>query len=140
MSKISKYLTRQAILTAKDIKTESIHVPEWMDEEGNDLVLVKGLNGKERDAYEASQVQIEGGQVKFNKENIRAKLIALTVVNEELNSIFSIGDVEALGQKSGAALARVFEVAQKLSGLTQESLEKTEKNSTTTTSDISSTN
>jgi hypothetical protein len=64
----------------------------------------------------------------MNLKNIRAKLVALTVVDEEGNRIFSDSDASALGKKSAAALDRVFEVAQRLSGLRPEDVEELSKN------------
>jgi hypothetical protein len=60
----------------------------------------------------------------MNLRNIRAKLVALTVVDEDGNRIFSDEDAEALGKKSAAALDRIFAVAQRLSGLRPEDVEE----------------
>lgn len=118
-----KYLNRDAILNAKDIKTQEVDVPEW-----GGIVLVKSLNGIERDKFEASIYEFKGTNVKYNRDNIRAKLIVQTVVDENLNPVFSIADVEGLGKKSAAALDKVFAVAQKLSGISAEDVEELEKN------------
>ena len=106
---MSKYLCREAILNAQDIKTEEVNVPEW-----GGVVLVKSLTGSEKDKYEQSIYSVKDGA---NYNNIRSKLAALCICDEELKPIFSIADVEALGQKNAAALDRVFQAAQKLSGL-----------------------
>jgi hypothetical protein len=53
----------------------------------------------------------------------------LTIVDEEGNRLFSDADVKLLGQKSAAALDKLFEVAQKLSGLKDEDVEELAKNS-----------
>lgn len=116
-------LSREAILSSKDIKTQEVLVPEWG---GN--VLVKSLNGSERDAFEASIIDIKGKDVQMNRKNARAKLLVQCIVDKNLNPIFSAADVEALGQKSSAALDRVFTVAQKLSGISDTDLEELEKN------------
>jgi hypothetical protein len=116
-------LTRDQILNAQDLPTENVPVPEW----GGD-VMVRGLTGAERDAYEASMVTQVGNQAKMNMANMRAKLVAMCIVDDNGKRIFSQADAEALGKKSGAALQRVFEVAQKLSGLTTKDVEEAEKN------------
>lgn len=122
---MSKLLTREAILQAKDLPYEDVAVPEW-----GGVVRVRALTGAERDRFEASIVEQRGkGAPRLNTTNIRAKLVALTVVDENGNRIFTDDDVEALGRKSAAALNRVFEVAQRLSGLTQADMEELEKNS-----------
>ncbi len=73
----------------------------------------------------------------MNLQNIRAKLVALTVVDEQGNRIFKDEDVKWLGNKSAAALDRIFEVAQRLSGLRDEDVEELAKNSESDLSDDS---
>lgn len=70
-----------------------------------------------------------------NMKNLRAKLVALTIVDEEGNRIFSQQDVNLLGKKSALALNRVFEVAQRLNGLKPEDVEELTKNSESDQSD-----
>ncbi len=116
-------LTRDAILQAQDLPAEQVPVPEWGGE-----VLVRGLTGAERDNFEQSIAEQKGKNVKMNLQNVRAKLVALTVVDEDGNRLFSDKDAEVLGRKSAVALNRVFEVAQKLSGLTPEDVDELAKN------------
>lgn len=107
-------LKRDDILKVQDIKIESVSVPEW----GGD-VYVKGMTGAERDQFESSIVEMHGkGNTRVKLENIRAKLVALTTCDETGERLFTSKDAEALGKKSAAALQRVFEVSQRLSGLT----------------------
>lgn len=126
---MSKYLTREAILAAKDIQREEVSVPEWKTATGVDLMLVQGLNGKERDDLEASMIKGKGKSAQVSLENLRAKVVARTAVDEEGNRIFAEADIPALALKSAAALNRVYEVAQRLSGITQEDVEELTKNS-----------
>ena len=115
------FLTRDQILNAEDIKTEEVEVPEW-----GGTVLVKGMNGKERDAFEMSY--LTAGQSTI--ENVRAKLVSLTVIDHETkNQLFTVADIDALGQKSAKALDRVFAVAQSLSKIGQNDVEELAKNS-----------
>jgi hypothetical protein len=117
-------LTRDAILQAQDLPKELVSVPEWGGE-----IYVRALTGAERDAFEQTIVERKGKSTKMNLKNMRAKLVALTTVDEEGKRIFSDSDAELLGKKSAAALNRVFEVAQKLSGLTPEDVDELTKNS-----------
>ena len=119
MNMSKKFLTRDAILKAHDLPTEDVEVPEW-----GGVVRVRGLTGAERDAFEQSIVEQRGKNTRMNLRNIRAKLVALTVVDEEGNRVFSDEDAEALGKKSAAALDRVFAAAQRLSGLRPEDVEE----------------
>lgn len=118
-------LNRDAILGAEDIKTETVPVPEWGGE-----VLVKTLTGTERDAFELSTVKDgKDGKKKADLTNLRAKLCARTICDEEGELLFTDSDIIELGKKSGAALDRVFAVAQKLSGIGEADLEEMVKNS-----------
>ncbi len=117
-------LTREQILSAQDLVTEAVAVPEWGGE-----VRVKSLSGAERDAYEASVMRITGTNAQLNLLNARAKLVALAVIDENGKRMFGDGDVIALAAKSAAALQRVFDVANRLSGLNARDLEELTKNS-----------
>ncbi|HPU35056.1 MAG TPA: hypothetical protein PK184_20370 [Phycisphaerae bacterium] len=116
---MGKLLTRDDILNAQDLPTERVAVPEWSGE-----VIVRGLTAAERDAFEQSIVETRGKNTRMNLKNIRAKLVAMTVVDEQGNRIFSDEDAELLGKKSAAALDRIFSVAQRLSGLRPEDVEE----------------
>lgn len=133
---MSKYLTRDAILAAQDIQREEVPVPEWKTA-GVDLVLVQGMNGGERDALEASMIKGKGKNSQVNLEDLRAKVVARCAIDEDGNRIFADADIPLLAKKSAAALNRVYEVAQRLSGITQEDVEELTKNSETAPSDDS---
>lgn len=118
-------LNREAILNAQDLPTEVVPVPEW----GGD-VLVRGLNGTDRDKFEMGSVEMKDGKVvDFKRDNVRARLVGLCIVDEQGNRVFSDADIEALGRKSGTALDRVFDVAQRLSGIGKKAQEEARKNS-----------
>jgi len=113
-------LTRDAILGADDRPTVDVEVPEW-----GGTVRVRGLSGAERDAYEVALAGVRpDGSRRLNLVNVRARLIAMTVVDEDGARMFTDADAEALGAKSGTAMQRVFETAQHLSGLTDEDVEE----------------
>ena len=117
-------LTKSAILAADDLKNEDVDVPEW-----GGTVRVRAFSGRERDAFEASLVRGDGKDRKVDLTNMRARLVALTVVDESGQTVFTHDDVDLLGAKSGAALDRVFSVAQKLNGLSGADVEELTKNS-----------
>ena len=106
-------LTKDQILEANDLQSESVHVQEW----GGD-VLVRTMTGADRDAFESSMITtLADGTRKPNMANMRAKLVALTVVDEAGNRVFDVGDVDRLALKSASALERVFNAAQRINGL-----------------------
>jgi len=117
-------LTREQILECSDIPTEIVQVPEWGGE-----VLVKGLTGSQRDWLEMSIfAEKKGNSSNANMRNFRAKLASLTVCDESGERLFTEKDIEALSAKSAVALQKVFNVAQRLSGLTAEDAEQLTKN------------
>lgn len=120
---MAEYLSKASILTAQDRTFEDVHVPEW-----GGTVRVQALNGKERDALEASMIVGKGKNASVNLQNLRAKLVARAIVDENGNRIFDDADVAALSEKSAAALNRVYEAAQRLSGITNDDVEELVKN------------
>ena len=121
------FLTRDEILGMQDLEIHELEIPEW----GNRVVLVRGMTGRERDKYEDSLYKQKGKDRKLNVFNARAKLVALCVVDDKGNRLFSDADVAALGDKSSKALDRIFAFAMDLSGIGQEDMDDLTKNSET---------
>lgn len=121
------------ILAADDIAFEEVTVPEWRVR-----VVVRGMTGRERDAFEQSIVHGRGKEREFNLDNARARFVSKCIVHPETHKrLFTPAQVDALGKKSSAALQRVYEVAMRLSGLTDEDIADLEKNSESDQSDDS---
>jgi len=118
-----KVLTREEILNADDQTVERVFISNW-----NGYVYVKSLSGKERDQFERDIVTWKGKGKNTKaemKDNIRARLVALTVVDPDTKKpVFSTKDVEALGNKSAAALDTIYDAAQRLSKLSDEDVEE----------------
>lgn len=125
-------LTKDQILGVQDIQTETVEVPEW-----GGAVIVRGMNGRERDSFEASMIKGKGKSANVNLENLRAKLVSKCIVDEAGKRLFSDDDIPALAAKSAAALNRVYEVAQRLSGVTEDDVDELVKNSETAQSEPS---
>ena len=104
-------LSKDAILAADDLPRETVHVSEW----GGD-VYVRTMSGTDRDAFETSLIAREGER-DGRMENVRARLVALTLCDEAGARLFEDGEIAALGRKSARALDRVFAVAQRLNGI-----------------------
>ena len=125
-------LSKTAILAANDLKSEDVEVPEW-----GGAVRVRSFTGRERDAFEASMVRGEGRDRKVDLTNMRARLVGLTVIDETGQRLFTDDEVDLLGAKSGAALDRIFAIAQKLNGLSGADVEELSKNSSGVPSAVS---
>ena len=117
-------------LLAKDDRTyEKVPCPEW----GTEL-WVRSLDADERDEYEASLTKYKKvkskGKVKreasLDARSFRAKLVIRAVCAGEGNPtrFFADADLEKLGKKNAIVVDRLFSVAQKLSGLTDEDVEE----------------
>lgn len=117
-------LGRDQILDAKDMETKDIPVPEW----GGD-VRIRMLTGEQRDAFEASTVEMrKDGAQKRNVANLRARLVALCVINEAGEQLFSPPDIKLLGNKSAKALQRVFNACQEMNSFTDSDVEELAEN------------
>lgn len=113
-------LSKAQILAADDLVTEDLDVPEW-----GGTVRLCTLTGEQRDEFESSQVEInKKGQPKQNMANLRARLVALVVVDENGNPAFSKYDIPDLGRKSAKALDRVFEKASDMNGFSEEDIQE----------------
>ncbi len=133
MAEQRQYGTREDVLTASDIVTEDIFVPEWK----NKWYRVRGLTGNERDNYEQSMFTTKGNRMVPKLALATARLVSLSVVDEAGKLIFTEDDVRELGRKSAAALQRVYELARRLSGLSEQDVEDLVKNSESVQSESS---
>lgn len=113
---------KDTILGAVDRPSQAVEVLEW-----GCTVMVRTLSGAERDAFESETFEAKG---RINKQNIRARFLALCLCDAEGNRIFTTAeDAKKLGEKSAAVLDRLFEIAQKMNGLTQADVDELAKNS-----------
>jgi L-ascorbate metabolism protein UlaG (beta-lactamase superfamily) len=115
---VAALLGKDAIFAADDIKSERVPIPEWGGE-----VMVRGLTGNQRDAWEASMRVTRGKKTEMDMTNFRARLCVLCVVDETGQLVFHQGDVDDLAGKSGAALDRIYDVAARLSGISDTDVE-----------------
>jgi hypothetical protein len=117
-------LSRDQILEASDLRSQLAEVPEW-----GGAVLVRTMTGADRDAFENSMVSVKpDGTREQNLTNFRTKLVALTVVDDAGNLLFSADDLARLAAKSALAIDRVFVVAQSINGLGAQAVETAAKN------------
>lgn len=121
-------LGREAILKAQDLSYQDVSVREW-----GGKVRVKSLTASERDQFEDSILgaKAKDGTREVETKNLRAKLVAMSVVDKDGNRLFTHEDITALGAKNSAAIDRLFGIAQKLSGIGQKDIEELTKNSGT---------
>ena len=88
-------------------------------------VLVRGMTGVERDAYEAGLFQGKGKNRDINMKNVRAKLVVACACDLETGErIWTDADVESVGRLPARVLNPIFAAAQKLSGISEEEIEE----------------
>lgn len=106
--------SRDSILNFVDFRTRDVEVPEW----GGMIVRVRSMTAAERDTFEAPAMAAAANGKDINLTNFRAKIVALTAIDADGNRLFTDKDVEALGNKDGAAIDRLSTAVMELSGLT----------------------
>lgn len=118
-------LTKEQIFAANDLATEPVDVKEW-----GGSVIVRSMTGADRDAFESSLVTFgEDGKRIADLSNMRAKLVAMTVVDENGDRLFTAEDIGAIAHKSASAIERVYQVAQRLNGMGTGAVDAAVKNS-----------
>lgn len=118
-------LTRDELLAATNVPIERVDLPEL----GTDAhVYVRGMSGKERDAFEISLAKGPRGQ-RRNLDNFRARLTVLCVVDQDGTRLYQSGDAELVGNIRVDVLAKIVAVAQRLSGITEADADELGKNS-----------
>lgn len=121
---------RDQILNADDLAKEPLVVPEW-----GVTVYVRAMTAAERDAYESAALEDQKAlneavaDERDPERRTRARLCAMTVVNEQGERIFADSDVDRLAKKSGSALTRVLAVALRLNKMTEADVSELVKNS-----------
>ena len=108
-------LTRDEILSKKDLKKEKLKVPEWGGE-----IYVSEMTGSDRDVWDQyiSKPTPDG-----IVSDARATLVSMTVVGEDGKKLFKAADIKELSKQSYKPLTAVFAVAQRLNGLTDDDVE-----------------
>lgn len=113
-------LTKEQIYKAQDIETKVIPVPQWGGE-----ITIATMSGSARDKFDAGLIGKNGGT---NMINIRSKLVAASIVDENGELIFSDADIIKLGKKSSIALGEIFKAARELNKMDDEEIDELAKN------------
>lgn len=114
-----KTLDRSAILAAQDLPITPLDVPEW-----GGTVHVRTMTGAERDAFELSVTKSKQKDGTFDIRGLKARLVALTLCDDEGSRLFGDDALDALNGKSAKVIDRLFEEAQRLNGLGKEAVEE----------------
>lgn len=123
---MSGLLNKHALLAAAKapLPIERVELPEIQGH-----VFVRGMSGTERDGWEKSLIVGRGKRRAVDTTNVRARLAVATVCDASGVRLFSDSDADPLGGLPAAVLNRIFEVAQRLSGVSDEDVDELGKSS-----------
>lgn len=121
---------------ARQVATERVPMPELGD---GAVAIVRGMSGTDRDSYEAGLVVQRGKRSSVNLQDIRAKLVVRCLINEDGSRVFADEDYAEAGRMRADLLDRLYKVAQRLSGVSDEDVEELGKSSPSRTGTSSST-
>ena len=110
--------TRDTILNADDTIYETVEVPEW-----GVTVAVKGLTIAEQQRFMRTVRKRTGRESDYqvDRDKFQIQLIIATVVDVDTHkSVFEAADANALNAKSAKAASRLYEVASRLSGFSDD--------------------
>lgn len=117
-------LTKEEILQARDVKVESVDVPEW-----GGSVFVRSITAAERGQIEEAAAKFKESKGKDSfARTFTVRFASLAICDKEGKRLFEDKDIAQLQQKNAAAIARIAEAAQRLSGFTRQEMEELEKN------------
>jgi len=108
-------LTAEDILKADDAGLKKVAVPEW----GGD-VYIRVMTVGERDSYERQWI----GKKETGIANFRTQYLARVLCDEAGKLLFTAEQTDALAQKSGAVMGRLFDAAMKHNSMTEEDVEQ----------------
>jgi hypothetical protein len=112
-----------------DTPSELVEIPEW-----DVKVLVKGFTLGAKDDFLASILDVNTKEPNIRAFNVGV-LVGTCYDPESGEKLFTEDDIVVLKQKSAAAIDRLVQVGQKLSGLTEEAVDVAAKKSFSTPKD-----
>lgn len=109
------FLSRDAILGAKDLEVRIVAVPEW-----GGSVRVQGLTGAQRARINATTVAAKGQSVELRVDaltDLQLRMVGMALVDENGVRLFSDADVKDLGRKNAGVIERLYNIVAEMSGL-----------------------
>ncbi len=123
-------LKKDSLLKRQKLQIEKVD----LNEEGN-YVYVREMTGRERDNFERSimvEVRDKEGKIGYegNIKDFRSKLVVNAVCDKDGSLLLAPTDFEQLSESMSASnLEKLVNVAQRLSGISEEDKEALTKNS-----------
>ncbi len=125
----TNFLTRELLLQKDDLKIEKVELTRG-------FVYVREMTGHEKDIWEQSMLKQKASgnpnkPVEYETvlEDFRAKLVVVTVCDENGNLVLEAKDVKVLNKMMSASnMEKIVEVAQRLNAITQKDRDEIVKN------------
>lgn len=121
------YLTKESIINADDRDYKDVEMPEW-----GGSVRIATITAGEKGKYETSLFKfLPDGTRQINSKNmanLRTRLIAACVVDEQGERMFTDEDVKQLDSRSSASIERLFAACTELNALSVDDVEEIEGN------------
>lgn len=110
-------------LFSRGLRRKNVYLPEHGE---GAFLIVQELTGEQRDEYDASLWrQRKRSKFELSLDHATAKLVALSVINEDGSRMFGDDEIKSLSRKVGAStLKRLAEAAKELSGITDDEIEE----------------
>ena len=124
MSQSQKDKIRTSILASDDLPRESLECLEW-----GQTLHVRTLTGVEYDDFQNAVQQAGKSGGGIDLRGLRIKLVLMTLCDENGDLLFDATDEIVLNSKSSKVIDRIFQVSQRLNGLTAEDADEMVKNS-----------
>jgi hypothetical protein len=124
---LMRILRRADIDQVHDLVVIPVPIPEWGEDAG---VYVRMLTVGERDQLENAYARLkeESPDERGWRDNFRARACAAFLSDDKRNPLYTEDEVEELGQKSAAALERIFDAGRRLNRMFLSKEESAEKN------------
>lgn len=117
-----KVLSADDILGAKDVKLDSVDVPEW-----GGRVYVREFSARVREEFEELLHGDRDDDAPPDLKNIRARVVVLAACDSAGQALFTLDQAAALAEKSNDALTRVYDRAAALNKLRAKDRESEKK-------------
>ena len=107
---------------ATEIVREDVPLPEFGE---GAVIPVWGMTAGERTRFERQFATRDGKSIEARVQEFRERLLVACCRDDAGIPIFKAEDVQALGRKRADIVERIVNVAQRLSGFTQQDIEQT---------------
>lgn len=112
------YLSASDIMGMSDVVTQTMLIPEWSKNGKSGKIVLKSLEGAQRDAYLNSiQYVDKQGRQRYDLKGSNARLLVLSAVRPDGQPMFNRHQADALNERNAAVLERIAKKVRAMSGL-----------------------